>query len=201
MKHTFFPTVLVAMVAFMGQGAAGASLGLTPGSPILTAPDAFIDYLEFGPDGDLSTFGAVVASAQGTLPDGFTEIGFGVGFSLSDPTLDATGGFDVFDESGFYLGGELAAVGFFTDSIELQFDVLGGSGAADFGSSVLAVITFGLPLGDTPFQALFDGDSIEASITLSGFSPVTPVPLPPGLLLLIVGLSGMGLLRRQKADA
>lgn len=199
MKHYITAAVLAAGMALGAGQAVAATLGLTTEAPILSSSTAFIDYLEFAPDGDLSTFGAEVDFTDGVSPNGFTEIGFGIGFSLADPTTGLSGGFDIFDEDGFFLGGDLFAVGFIEDVIELQFNNLSGSGAGSFGTSVLALITFDDPLGANPFASLFDGDSLGASITISDVasSTVAPIPVPAGLPLLLTGLGGIVLLRRR----
>lgn len=173
-------------------------LGLNTGLPMLEASFAFVDYLEFGPDGDLSAFGAEVDFTDGVSPVGFTEIGFGVGFLLTDPTSGATGGFDVFDDNGLYLAGNLIAVGFSDDLIELQFDSLFGAGAGNFGSSVLASIYFDDVLGPNPFASLVDGDFYTASITLSNVADnVSSVPIPATLPLFLSGLCFLGWIRRR----
>jgi hypothetical protein len=170
------------------------------GQDSLSSSTAFIDYLEFAPDGDLSTFGAQVDFTDGVSPTGFTEIGFGIGFLLADPTTGATGGFDIFDEDGLFLDGELLAVGFTEDVIGLQFGNLGGSNASSFGSSVLASIAFDDALGANPFDGFVDGEYYGASITTSNVADATvaPVPLPAGLPLLLTSLGGIVLLRRRR---
>ena len=134
---------------------------------------------------------------DGVSPNGFTEIGFGIGFSLADPTTGLSGGFDIFDEDGFFLGGDLFAVGYTENVIELQFDNLSGSSAGLFDTSVLALIALDDPVGADPFASLFDGDSLGASITVSNVatSTVAPIPLPTSLPLLLAGLGSIALLR------
>ena len=116
---------------------------------------------------------------------------------MSDPTGDFGGGFDVLDDDGEFLAGDILAVGFTQDVIEFQFGNLSGAGAGDFGTSVLALIAFDDPLGPDPFRAFTDGDLLSASITISRVAAVTPVPLPAGLPLLLTGALGLGLLRRR----
>lgn len=199
MKHQIKAALLAAGMLFAAEQAAAATLGLATEAPSLSSSTAIIDYLEFTPDGDLSTFGALVDFTDGLSPVGFTEIGFGVGFSLADPTTGATGGFDVFDENGLFLAGDLLSVGFTTDTIELQFDNLGGAAAGSFGASVLALIAFDDPLGPDPFATLSDGDSLSAAISI--FSVAAAVPLPTGLPLLasVLGLGAVfGFARRGR---
>jgi hypothetical protein len=201
MKHSITAAVLTAGMALGAGQAVAATLGLTTEAPTLSSSSAFIDYLEFAPDGDLSNFGAEVDSTDGVSPNGFIEIGFGVGFSLADPTTGLSGGFDIFDEDGFFLGGDLFAVGFAEDVIELQFDNLSGSGAGLFGTSVLALIAFDNPLGANPLGSLVDGEFYSASVTISNVatsaSTVAPIPLPAGLPLMLTGLASIVLLRRR----
>lgn len=189
MKHFITAAVVTAGTVLGAQEVAAATLGLRTEAPSLATSAAFIDYFEFGPDGDLSTFGALVDSTDGVSPVGFTEIGFGIGVALADPTTGATGGFDVFDEDGLFLAGDLLAVGFVEDVIEFQFGNLSGSGAGSFGSSVLALIAFDDPLGANPFASLVDSDSLGASVTISN---VAPIPLPASVLLLLGGLVSIG---------
>ncbi len=180
---------------------AAATLGLTTGAPSFSSSTAFIDFLDFDPDGDLSTFGVEVVATDGVTPVGLTEIGFGIGYSLADPTGDFSGGFDIFDEDGEFLAGDLLAVGFTEDVIEFEFGNLTGSGAGDFGASVLALIAFDDPLGMNPFNGFLDGDSLGASITVLNVvdTSVAPVPLPAGLPLLLGGIGILAIARNRKS--
>jgi len=196
MKNLLLASALTLGTVVSGAASA-ATLGLATQTPSLTISSAAVEYLEFGPSGDLSTFDPKVTSAVGVSPVGFTTLGLGVGFSTDDPTTELTGGFDVLDDDGFFLGGDLIAVGFTEDVIELQFGNLDGSAANLFGSSVLALIAFEDPLGANPFAALLDGDSLWASISLSKVA-VAPVPLPAGLPLLLAGLAGMAMVRKRR---
>lgn len=194
MKNKIFSAVLLTgslVLAVPTQGFA-ASLGLTTAAPTIEASSASIAYLKFGSDGDLSTFDATVDLTNGVSPAAPASIGFGVGFSLADPTVGATGGFDIFDANGSFLGGDLMAVGFLEDVIELQFGNLVGAGAGSFGASVLARIAFADPLGANPFASLVDGSSYAASITLSNIAAVRSVPVPATLPLLLTALIGLG---------
>nr|WP_067292515.1 PEP-CTERM sorting domain-containing protein [Marinobacterium profundum] len=175
----------------------GTSLGLTTQSPTLEASSASIDYLEFGPDGDLSTFGAEVDSTNGVSTVGLTEFDFGFGFSLADPTVGATGGFGIFDLNGLFLGGDLIAVGFLEDVIELQFGSLIGGGAGAFGSSVVAQLAFDDPLGLDPFASLNNGQLYTAFITVSNVAEIHAVPEPSTLLLFLSALLGFGWFRKK----
>lgn len=183
----------VLAVALSGNANA-ASLGLTTAPPTLSASSAIVDFFEFGPDGDLSAFGAIVDFTDGVSPTGLTEIGFGVGYPIANPTIGATGGFSISDDDGLFLGGDVIAVGFSEDGIELQFGNLSGSGAASFGASVLMRLQFDDALGVDPFAVLVDGDSYAASINVSN---VAPVPLPAAWPLLLSAFAGIRWMQRK----
>ncbi|PTX55455.1 putative secreted protein [Litoreibacter ponti] len=198
MRHLIFAAT-AAVATMIGGFASAATLGLTTGDPELTAGIADFDYLVFETDGDLSTFGATVDEAIGVSlnGDGFLSIAFG--FLLSDPTNDFSGGFDVQDDDGEFLAGDLIAVGFTENQIELQFGGLSGSGAGNFNDTVLAFITFSDPLGTNPFNAFVDQDFLAASVTVQNvIDPVNPIPLPAGLPLLLGGLGILAFARRAR---
>ena len=197
-KTLFTIFLLITLLLVLPAWSFGASLGLNTGLPTLKSSAAFIDYLEFGPDGDLSTFGAEVDFVDGVSPMGFTELSFGVGFALADPTVGATGGFDIFDDNGLFLGGDLFAVGFVEDVIELQFDQLIGNGAGNFGSSVLVQVMFDAPLGTNPFASLVDGNFYSASVRVLNVVDISTVPEPAVFPLLLSALVGTGWLRRRR---
>lgn len=203
MKHLIAAVSLATGLALSAGMVSAATLGLTTDAPSLSASAAFIDYFDFGPDAELLTDVPEVDGVDGVSPNGFTTVDFVVGFSTADPsdTSDfAFGGFlDVSDDDGQFLVGDLFAIGYTEDAIELQFNNLSGSGAGSFGSTVLALVAFDDPLGANPFASLFDGDSLAASITVSNVADVSmaPIPLPAGMPLLIAGLGGLALLRRR----
>ncbi len=201
----YIAAATVASGLLLSAGVSVAStLGLTTDTPSLSASLASIDYFDFGPDAELLTDLPEVDSLDGVSPNGFTTVDFVVGFSTLDPsdTSDfAFGGFfDVSDDDGQFLVGDLFAIGFSENVIELQFNNLSGSGAGSFGTSVLALIAFSDPLGANPFTSLFDGDSLAASITISNVQDVSvaPIPLPGGMPLLLAGLGGFALLRHRR---
>lgn len=198
MKYFNLGAVAGLALTFCAGASSAATLSLATETPNFSSSSAFVDFLNFDPDGDLSTFGADVDFTNGVSPVGFTELGFGIGYSLADPTGTATGGFDVTDENGLLLGGDLLAVGFSEDVIELQFDNLIGSGAGSFGSSVLMVVAFSDSfdeLGSNPFDDFADGFFYDATISVSN---VAAIPLPAGLPLLLTGFLGLGLLARRR---
>lgn len=169
-----------------------ATLGFTSRSPSLTVGEATLDFLRFGAEGDLSTFGDAVDAAEGISPAGVAELSFGVGFPLADPT-DATGGFDVVDADGLFLDGTLSQVGFEEGVIELLFADLGGPAADAFGPAALATVVFTGPLGPDPFAALADDATYEARITLA-----SAVPLPASALLLLASTGLLGAVARSR---
>ena len=185
------------MVVAANSSVHAAPLGLDTEAPIIESSFAFVDYFEFFPDGDLSAFGAEVDFTDGVSTNGFTEIGFGVGFDLADPTIGASGGFDIFDEDGLFLGGNLQAVGFSEDLIEFSFGDLTGAGASSFNSSVLMTVAFDDVLGPNPFDALIDGNAYVASILISNVTDVSTVPAPAVLPLLLSALGIMAWSRRR----
>ena len=193
MKKTIYRGLFVLLFVFaLPFMAKATTLGLATQGPSLDSSFAFVDYFEFGADGDLSSFGGIIDSFSGVSPSGFTEFSFGVGFSLSDPTNTATGGFDVFDENGLFLSGDLAAVGFTENVIEFQFDHLTGAAASDFGSSVLMMISFADQLGTHPFGGLIDGTFYDTSVNIARV-----VPEPQTLVLCALALALMSFVRRR----
>lgn len=195
MKHYIVAAAVAATMAFGAEKADAASLDLMTVAPTLSSSAASIDYLVDGTFGELSTFGAVVVSTDGVAPNGDTEIEFIAGFALDDPTMDLTGGFEVLDVDGSFLSGELFAVGFTENVVELQFNNLSGSSSGSFGTSVLMEILFGFDVPQAnPFSAFADGEFYEASITVSN---IAPIPLPAGIVLLLTALGGLILVRRH----
>lgn len=193
MKKTIYRGLFVLLFVFaLPFTAKATTLGLTTQGPSLDSSFAFVDYFEFGTDGDLSSFGGIIDSSNGISPSGFTEFSFGVGFSLSDPTNTATGGFDVSDENGLFLSGDLAAVGFTENVIEFLFDHLTGAAAADFGSSVLMTISFVDQLGANPYGGLVDGTFYDTTVHIARV-----VPEPQTLVLCALALALMGFVRRR----
>ncbi len=173
-----------------------ATLGLTTGNPTLESNSTTIDYLEFGGDGDLSSFFNSIDSSNGVTPIGLTDFSFGAAFPLATPTIGATGFLDIFDDNGQFLAGDLLAVGFTEDVLELQFNNLIGSAAGSFGSSVLALITFNDPLGLNPFSSLIDGDFYTASVNISNVISVSE-PTVLSIFILILFLMSIVLLKRR----
>ena len=199
MLKSLFGSILI--FVSIGSNAQASMLGLDTEPPTIESSFAVIDYFEFLSDGDLSTFGAVVDFVDGVSPNGLTEIGFGVGFDLSNPTVGATGGFDVFDQNGLFLGGNLEAVGFSGDLIEFQFGSLVGAAAGSFNTSVLMVIAFDDALGPNPFDVLVDGSFYDASVSISNVRETSQVPVPatlPLILAALVALLWTG--RRREAE-
>jgi hypothetical protein len=193
MKNFLFSMAMASLPICGVSAASAASLNLITDAPSLEASTAFVDYFDFFGDGELLTDIPEADVIAGVSPVGFTTIDFVVGFSTSDPSdtsAFAFGGFlDISDDNGQFLSGDLLAIGFTEDVVELQFDNLSGSGAVFFGTSVLALVAFDDPLGSDPFASFFDGDSLGASITVSNVTDLAPVPLPASALLLVFGLA------------
>ncbi len=186
-----------AVVLVMVNGAASAAtLGLVTSAPTIGATGT-VDYLEFGPDGDLSLFGASVFGSSLTSLDVATaEIDFGIGFDLSAPEDDATGGFSVFDDQGLYLAGDLLALGtrgFRANDgiIELQFGSFEGRGVSEWTDTLLMNVIFS-GTGSNAFESFFDGDYYDVEIgmfAVQGGPPTpAPVPLPAGIWMLLCGI-------------
>lgn len=198
-KNCIYSGLLVVTLTFGTYlSATAATLGLTTQIPSIETSFAFIDFFESGSEGILTSFGGEVDSFNGVTSTGFTNLSFGVGFSLADPTTGTAGGFDVFDGAGLFLGGDLAAVGFTEDVIEFQFNNLVGSAAGSFGTSVLALINFDDALGLNPFSGFIDGSFYTTSVSISSVLPVVSaaVPEPTMLSIFLLALLLMSLTRR-----
>ena len=207
-----FKAIKLALVlAFATVSAQAATLGLSTNAPTIGA-DGTVDYLEFGPDGDLSMFGAVVFGSSLTSLDLATaEMDFGIGFDVADPLSDASGGFSVSDQFGTYLAGDLWYVGsrlFGTNQsiIELQFGSLSGRGAGEWTQTALMNVIFSDLPGD-PFAGLVDGVFHDVQIGLFAVQgtfqdPTTgpgpaPIPLPAAGLFLVAGIGLLGAMRKR----
>lgn len=193
-------------VAWAGtESADAASLGLTTEQPMIVVDAVDLILLDdFAGSGDLIVpFPAPVDSVMGlpgSQPSDFS-LDFVVSFSFADPTMGLTGGFSLFDSFGtsFFLGGDIAAVGFAEDVIEFQFDTIIGPLSSVFGPSVLIEVTF-----DDPFD-MFNDNPFNDQLTLPEFpaatlklSKVTTVDGPASLSLLLSGFIGLWMIRRRK---
>jgi len=191
MKNIIYSSLLtLTLLLSLPLTTSAASLGLTIQGPTLGSSSITIDYLEFGGDGDLSSFGAGIDSSNGVIPLGINDLSFSAAFSLAAPTIGATGFFDIFDDSGQFLSGNLFAVGFTENVIELQFNNLIGSAAGSFGNSVLALVAFDDPLGLNPFNSFIDGEFYPASVDI-----LNVVAEPTILSLFVLALLLMGFTR------
>ena len=203
MKKIIYSIVLtIALFFSMQLTVSAATLGLTTQDPTLGSSSIVVDYLQFGGDGDLASFGAGIDSSSGVTPTGFADLSFDAAFPLATPTIGATGFFDIFDNNGQFLAGDLMAVGFTQDVVELQFNNLIGSAASSFGSSVLALITFDDALGLNPFNSFIDGDFYTASVSISNVvEDVGSASEPTILSIFILALFLMGFTRLRHRNA
>ena len=201
MKQRILTGVLAIGLWFAAQPVLAASLGLTTDTPRIVASDALVEFSDLGFGfGDLSSFGAVVDSTEGIALTDPAEISFGFGFDSFDPTDLPAGGFSIFDDFGFneVLSGDLVALGFMTDTIELLMNVTGGSAVGSFGPQVLLTISFN-GLGADPFAAFVDdGQTFAASLTVENVVDSNVIPLPAGLPLLLTALGGLVVVRRRR---
>ena len=190
-------SILLTIALFFSMQLTGnaATLGLTTQDPTLGSSAIIVDYLQFGGDGDLASFGAGIDSSNGVMPLGITDLSFDAAFPLATPTIGATGFLDLFDTNGQFLAGDLLAVGFTQNVIELQFNNLIGSAAGSFGSSVLALVTFDDPLGPNPFNSFIDGDFYDASVRILNVASVSE-PAILSIFVLTLFLMGFTRLRR-----
>ncbi|MBN9672985.1 VPLPA-CTERM sorting domain-containing protein [Roseibium aggregatum] len=205
MKNLIIGALILIGLSLGGQSAQAAPLGLTTEDPTIEASFAVIDFFEFSPgEGDLSTFSAAIDFTSGTSLASPATIDFLGSFSLSDPAASPFGFLDIFDVPNdpfafpeVLLSGVLIDVGFASDKIELLFGSLTGSVAGEFGSQVLMSVFFDDQLGENPFEALEDGESYTASISISKVASIGVVPLPAALPLLVTAFVGLGLIRRK----
>ena len=191
MRHLKFIATLAAVLFASAPDA--ATLGLSTSAPTIAASTAQVDYLEFSPDGDLSAAGMIVDGSSLITLAGVAEISFGIGFDLANPDVAPSGGFDIYDDNGLYLAGDLIALGFRAfggngSLIELHFGQLSGNGEGEWTDTLLMNVIFPSG-GGNPFDMFVDGENHPASIGIFAVTSVpTPIPLPGGLPLLLGGL-------------
>lgn len=200
--------ILCACMSAFAFSVQAATLGLSTSAPTIGATGE-VEYIEFGPDGDISMFGApITVSSLTTLEVPTAELDFGVGFSLANPVSDASGGFSIFDGGGEYLAGDLLAIGFrgfgaTRSIIELQFGNLTGRGAPEWTENLLMNVIFN-GLGDDPLAAMEDGDVFDVEIGMFAVQggitdpDPSPVPLPASGLLMLAAFGGILAMRRKK---
>lgn len=162
--------------------------------PVIDIPPATADYLESGGIGDLSIFDAE-GLATGTPQAGDLFLSILVDFTVSDRT-DIAGTLFSNDDSGAFLDGTLIQAGFDDDILQLLFGDLSGSAASAFGPEALVEIVFIGPFpGNDPLSNLTDETAYDVAATIS--APISPIPLPAALPLLLASLGGLVLLRRR----
>ena len=184
---------LVALVA--ADRSTAAPIDFRPANlPVIDIPFATADYFDTGGIGDLSIFDAE-GVALGTPQAGTLLLNIVVDFTVSDRT-DIAGELFSSDDNGAFLDGTLVQAGFDADILQLLFGDLSGSAASDFGPQALVEIIFIDPFpGTDPLSNLSDGTAYAVAATVS--APVSPIPLPAALPLLLAGLGGLVLLRRR----
>ena len=131
--------------------------------------------------------GGRIATLSGTLNS-----------ALASPILTSS-------TSSFFVGDGSILTGPFSSVTTLEFGTGIATRSLDSGANVLAAATMDLTLNPQAGLSFFivGGDITEQyvieslSITVDNV-PVTAVPLPAGLPLMIAGLAGFGLLRRRR---
>ena len=194
MKKTVFGAVF-ALGAMLTSTLSAATLGLATENPTVSASISTVDYFDDFEFIDMLVLGDI-DSETGVTVGPNPLLSFALGFGIFDPTNIFLGGFGIDTDNGQFLSGDLIAVGFTEDVIELQLGNLVGSGVGSFGSSVLATLT-SLDFGANPFDSLAGGGSTTASVTLANVVEMPPIPLPAGLGLLLSALAGLAFLRRK----
>ena len=183
--------------------ASAASLGLTTEAPSYSSSSAIVEFVDFGfGEGDLFSFGAIIDGFGGTAPADAENFDFSLAYSLADPTDAPGGGFFVTD--AFFapiLSGDVVDVGFTTNTVEVLFGTLTGSGAAEFGAQVLLTILFDDALGANPFDNFEEFFPYGASLELASVADTAIIPLPAGLPLMLLAMGGLCGLRRKQGAA
>ncbi|WP_299963114.1 VPLPA-CTERM sorting domain-containing protein [uncultured Roseobacter sp.] len=194
-------TAFAGLALLIGAHAASAkSLDLVGSGPSLSIGAISIDYFENAASDTRSFIGiAPITGGDGVALGTAPSLFFTATTGLSDPfaidfgTLDASG-----DPNGdFLVLGDFVDFGFTDTTLEFLFDTIGGRAAGDFGSQVLLEFTIAANSGITLLSGLFDGAFPAGTATITGnLAPVSPIPLPAGLPLLLAGLGGLLVLRR-----
>lgn len=199
MMTTFKSILAAAAISLLPVMGSAASLGLVTSGPSASVSNLELSYLDFG-DGTSGLTGVFgITSTDGvTLEDPVTGF-LDVTFAAALPNAADFGTLELSDDRGLVILGDFVGLGISGTTLELLFDLLDGSFAADFGSQVL--LSFDVSNAGAPFSfdTLSDGDILEGSAVIAG--GVSPIPLPAGLPLLGAGLFGLWLLRQRKEDA
>lgn len=191
--------VLVAGLSTVPAGA--VTLGLATAPPSLAFDGAIVEFDEFLGTATLSGFGILATGSDGITPTGDTFLLFNLLLDSADPTLDPIGGFEISDDTGTLLEGEVTAIGFTQGIIEAAFGPISGSEAAGFPLGALATFDFGTQLpSDNPFDDLAPGAGGPTALTADiGVEAVVPLPVAGWMALAGYGILGLLALRRRRA--
>ncbi|MGC9417982.1 MAG: hypothetical protein ACP5EN_03335 [Rhodovulum sp.] len=175
--------------------ASAASLGLaTKALPVVDIVFAEAVYFETGGTGDLFWTAPALGLATAVPSASEAEFDIALTFDIANPYGSVTGALLSADRDGNpYLEGDLVAIGFQDDLLELLFGNLSGSAAPAFGSQALVELFFIGPVGADPLAGLSDLGVYDLAGTI-----VAPVPLPGGLPLLAGGVVLLAGLRARR---
>lgn len=201
MMTTFKSILAAAAISLLPVMGSAASLGLVTSGPSASVSNLELSYLDLGDgiSGLTGVFG--ITSTDGvSFQDPVTGF-LDVTFATALPNAADLGTLDLFFDPDLdsVIVGDFVGLGISGTTVELLFDLFGGSFEADFGSQVL--LSFDVSNAGAPFSfgTLSNGDTLEGSAVIAG--GVSPIPLPAGLPLLGAGLFGLWLLRQRKEDA
>lgn len=206
MRKTGIFLAAAVSVASLGVAAQAASLGLTVDpEPLITATGDLQNF-GFGLDFQDPTFSS--GAGTGTL-SAYTGLAVALTADLqTDGTIGAFGGsFNVDDLSGIQVANSSSLVAFGSvydpagaDTLEFQFDGIGGDESGAFPNGVLLTLTgeFGADLAETFTLAdMWAGNGLtDVSLVIAPISAPGVVPLPAAAVLLLAGVASLALYRR-----